>query len=168
MAERAHQVQVHTGQQQQPARYEGGLRLGSQKGGFESGSSGGPSASKILAVITLLPLGGTLLGFSGVTLAATLFGLTLATPVFLICSPVLVPASLAVAFAVFSIFTAGAFALTGLSSLSWALQGFRQATVSMHPLDDAKRRMQEMAVQMGQKTKDVGQTIETKAKEAGK
>ncbi|RVX18303.1 hypothetical protein CK203_006421 [Vitis vinifera] len=42
----------------------------------------GPSTSQVLAVITLFPVGGILLVLSGLTLAGTLIGLTVATPTF--------------------------------------------------------------------------------------
>ncbi|GFS31275.1 hypothetical protein Acr_00g0016560 [Actinidia rufa] len=57
-----------------------------------------------------------------------------------------------------------AFGLTGLTSMSWVVKQFRQGG----QLDEAKRRMGEVAVQMGQKTKEMGEAIENKAKEAGK
>ncbi|MQJ21776.1 hypothetical protein EI020_24650, partial [Escherichia coli] len=66
-------------------------------------------------------------------------------------------------------FTSGAFGLTALSSLSWVLNSFRQATGTVPELaDEAKRRMADMAGYVGQKTKDVGQEIQIKAHEAGK
>ncbi|XP_047319268.1 oleosin 18.2 kDa-like [Impatiens glandulifera] len=153
--DRPHQVQIHT----QPGR----------RGALTGMGGGGPSASKVLAVITLLPIGGSLLGLAGMTLVGTLISLAVVTPIFLICSPVLVPAAFAVALSVFAFLTSGAIGLTGISSLSWALQSVRQATGTMpNQLEETKKRVQEMAVQMGQKTKEVGQTIETKAKESGK
>lgn len=148
-----HQLQVHPQQ-----RYEGGFKAG------QWGDAGGPSKGKILAVATLLPIGGSLLGLSGLTLAASLLGLAVATPIFLLCSPVLVPAALVAGLFFAGFFTSGLFGLTGLTSLSWILKYFRQA----EPLDEAKRRMQDVAVTVGQKTKEVGEAIQQKAKEAGK
>ncbi|XP_057471284.1 oleosin H1-like [Actinidia eriantha] len=152
MADRPpHQLQVHP-----QHRYEGGFKA--QRTGA------GPPASKILAVLSLLPVGGTLLGLAGVTLAATLVGLAVAAPLFLIFSPVLVPAAGALGLAVAGFIVSGAFGLTGLTSMSWVVKQFRQGG----QLDEAKRRMEEVAVQMGQKTKEMGEAIENKAKEAGK
>ncbi|KAF7134513.1 hypothetical protein RHSIM_Rhsim08G0051300 [Rhododendron simsii] len=155
MADRPHphQLQVHPQQ-----RYEGGFKAG-QRGG-------GPSKGKILAVATLLPVGGSLLGLSGLTLAASVLGLAVATPIFLLCSPVLVPAALVSGLVLAGFFTSGLFGLTGLTSLSWVLNYFRQAGPPQ--LDEAKRRMQDTAVSVGQKTKEVGEAIQQKAKEAGK
>ncbi|GFY83118.1 hypothetical protein Acr_02g0013580 [Actinidia rufa] len=116
-------------------RYEGGFKA----------KRAGPPASKILAVLSLLPVGGTLLGLAGVTLVATLVGLAVATPLFLVFSPVLIPTAAALDLAVAGFIVSGAFGLTGLTSMSWVAKQFRQ----------------EVAVQMGQ-------AIENKAKEAGK
>lgn len=147
-----HQIQVH------PQR-----RYDDVKG------RGGPSASTILAVVTLVPLGGSLLGLAGLTLAVTLFGLAVSTPVFIIFSPILVPAILTIGLAVLAFLTSGAFGLTALSSLTWAFNYLRRATGFMpDQIDQAKRRMQDMAGYVGQKTKDLGQEIQSRSQEQGR
>ncbi|KAL2552445.1 Oleosin 5 [Forsythia ovata] len=159
MAERdrpqPHQVQVHSQQ-----RYEGGVGMKNilpQKG---------PSTSQVLAVITLLPVGGSLLALAGLTLVGSLIGLAVTTPLFIIFSPVLVPAAILVGLAVTAFLTSGAFGLTGLSSLSWVVNSLRQVTGSMpDQLEHAKRRMGDAAVHVGQKTKETGQMIQQKAQE---
>lgn len=148
----AHQVQIH------PTHGGGMKSLLPQKG---------PSTAQIIALITLLPIGGALLGLAGITLIGTLIGLALATPVFVICSPVLVPAAILLAGAVTAFLTSGAFGLTGLSSLSWVLNSFRQST-GQDPLDYAKRRVQDGTVLLGEKTKQAGETIKSKAQEGGR
>jgi len=138
-----HQVQVHglKGQQQQ-----------------------GPSTSKALAVLTMLPVGGGLLALAGITLVGTLIGLAVTTPLFILFSPVLVPAALVIGLAVTSFLASGAFGLTGSWSLSWVGRYIQEATQTMpESLDQAKRRMQDMAGYVGQKTKEVGQEIQRKA-----
>ncbi|CAK7328111.1 unnamed protein product [Dovyalis caffra] len=140
-----HQVQVHglKGQQQQ-----------------------GPSASKVLAVLTMLPVGGGFLALAGITLVGTLIGLAVTTPLFILFSPVLFPAALAIGFAVTSFLASGALGLTGFSSLSWVGRYILEATRTMpESLDQAKRHMQDMAGYVGQKTKEVGQEIQRKAHE---
>ncbi|XP_073063802.1 oleosin H1-like [Primulina eburnea] len=151
------QFQLHPQQQQQQQyRYEGGLKnILPQKG---------PSTSQIVAIVTLLPVSGTLLALAGITLAGSLIGLAFATPVFLIFSPVLVPAAILIAGAVTAFLTSGAFGLTGLSSLSWVLNSFRQAT-GKEPGEYAKRRVQEATAQVGEKTRQVGETIKAKGQE---
>uniref|UniRef100_J3LRV2 Oleosin n=1 Tax=Oryza brachyantha TaxID=4533 RepID=J3LRV2_ORYBR len=70
-----------------------------------------PSASQALTVATLFPLGGLLLVLSGLALAASVVGLAVATPVFLLFSPVLVPAALLIGLAVAGFLTSGALGL---------------------------------------------------------
>ena len=140
-----HQVQVH------------GLRDPQQQG---------PSASKVLAVLTMLPVGGGLLALAGITLVGTLIGLTVTTPLFILFSPVLVPAALLIGFAATSFLASGALGLTGFRSLSWVARYVQEATRTMpESLDQAKRRMQDMAGYVGQRTKEVGQEIQRKAHE---
>ncbi|KAL3833132.1 hypothetical protein ACJIZ3_007868 [Penstemon smallii] len=148
-----HQVQVHT-----QHKYEGGMK--------QLLPSKTPSTSQVLAVITLLPVTGTLIALAGLTLIGTLIGLTVAFPLFVIFSPVLVPAAILVAGAVTALLTSGAFGLTGLSSLSWVFNSFRQAT-GQGPMDYAKTRLQEATAQVGEKTKQTGEMIKSKAQPEG-
>ncbi|KAJ8774893.1 hypothetical protein K2173_019897 [Erythroxylum novogranatense] len=161
MADRSppHQVQVHPHH-----RFEAGF-----KGGPLPPPQRGPSASKVLAVVIMLSVGGGLLALAGITLVGTLIGLAIATPLFLLFSPILVPAALVLAFAVTSFLTSGAFGLTGLTSLSWVLNYILLARQTVpEQLDLAKKRMQDMAGFVGQKTKEVGQEIQRKAQHEGK
>ncbi|XP_059274623.1 oleosin H1-like [Lycium ferocissimum] len=159
MADRMHphQVQVHPS-----TRYEGG-------GMKTLLPHRGPSTGQILAIVALVPVGGTLLGLAGLTLLGTIIGLCVATPVFLLFSPVLVPAAITVALAVTGFLTSGAFGLTGLSSLSWIVNYFKQGRSTMEQLDYTKRRIQERVADatatVGQKTKDVGQAIQSTAQQ---
>lgn len=125
----------------------------------------GPPTSKILAVVTLLPLAGFLLLVSALTLAATLLGLAVSTPLFVICSPVLVPAALVIGLAVTGFLASGAFGITGLSSLSWIVNYLRRTRLP-EQLEHAKRRAQETAGHMGQKSREMGQTVTGKTQEA--
>lgn len=145
-----HQLQVH------PQHQYGGAK------GYQQQQ--GPSTGKVLAVLTLLPVGGTLLALAGLTLMGTVIGLVVSTPVFLLFSPVLVPAALTIGLAVTGFLTSGAFGVTGLSSLSWVFNYFRRTSVP-DQLDYAKRRVQDAAAYAGQKTKDMGQDIQSKAQE---
>ncbi|KAH7865781.1 hypothetical protein Vadar_011114 [Vaccinium darrowii] len=128
-----------------------------------------PSKSQILAVVTLLPTGGFLLLLSCITLAATLIGLALTTPLFVICSPVLVPAALTIALAVSGVLTSGAFGLTALSSFSWVLNYFRRSAGGLpEPLEQAKRRVQDTTGQVGQKAREVGQRAQEGGRSPGR
>ncbi|PIA29321.1 hypothetical protein AQUCO_06100083v1 [Aquilegia coerulea] len=129
----------------------------------------GPTASQVIAVITLFPLGGLLLTLAGLTLAGTVVGLAVTTPLFILFSPVLVPAALTIGLAVTGFLTSGAFGLTGMSSLAYILNYVRQISgkiahqlgekVQQMPdqMEGAKRRMQDTAGYVGQRTKEVGQ-----------
>ncbi|KAH6774406.1 Oleosin family protein [Perilla frutescens var. hirtella] len=143
--------------QQPPHRYDAVSSLRPQSG---------PSTAQILALITLLPISGALLGLAGLTLVGSLIGLAVATPLFVIFSPVLVPAAILLGGAVVAFLASGAFGLTGLSSISWVFNSFRQAT-GQEPLEYARQRVQEGTVYVGEKTKQVGETIKSKAQEGG-
>ncbi|GFZ17433.1 oleosin3 [Actinidia rufa] len=110
----------------------------------------GPTKSQVVAVVTLLPVGGFLLLLAGVTLTGTLIGLALATPIFLLFSPILVPAGLTLALATAGFLTSGAFGITALSAFSWMVNYLRQGRMP-EQMEVAKRRVQETAAQMGQK-----------------
>ncbi|RDX62719.1 hypothetical protein CR513_58915, partial [Mucuna pruriens] len=196
-----HQVQVHTTTDRYetgvvpPPRYEGGVIPPRYEGGviaprhesgviqprYEGGiksslypAERGPSTSQVLAVLAGLPIGGILLLLAGLTLAGTLTGLAIATPLFILCSPVLVPATIIIGLSVAGILTSGAFGLTALSSFSWILNYIRetQGTVP-EQLETAKLRLADAAgyvgqktKEVGQKTKEVGQDIQSKAQDA--
>nr|XP_043633563.1 oleosin Ara h 10.0102-like [Erigeron canadensis] len=164
--QQSHQVQVHTIGSQPHGRFD---IHGGDKSRFDYQQGGqGPSKSKILAVVALLPIGGALLGLAGITLAGTMIGVAIATPLFILFSPVLVPAILAIGLAVAGFLTSGTFGLTGLSSLSYLVNYLRQLTGSVpEEVDAAKRRLQDLVEYTGQKTKDVGQTIQDKAHDIG-
>ncbi|KAK7373375.1 hypothetical protein VNO80_06781 [Phaseolus coccineus] len=173
-----HHVQVHTTTQ----RYEAGVVPGPryeravfppqfyEPGGKTSSyvAERVPSASQILAVVVGLPIGGLLLLLGGITLAGTLTGLAVATPVFILFSPILVPATVVIGLAVAGFLTAGAFELTAMSSFSWILNYIResQGTVPVNLAAAAKHQLADAAEYVGQKTKEVGQDIQNKAQDA--
>lgn len=78
-----------------------------------------PLSRQLVKAATAATAGGSLLVLSGLTLAATVVALTIATPLLVIFSPVLVPAAVT-AFLVASGFLAsGGFGVAALSVLSW-------------------------------------------------
>ncbi|GJV08953.1 oleosin 18.2 kDa [Tanacetum coccineum] len=161
-----HQVQVHT--IGQPHRFDQHTGDRSHFGHQQYGTTNGPSKSKVLAVMALLPVGGALLGLAGITLVGTMIGLAVATPLFIIFSPILVPAILAIGLAVAGFLTSGTFGLTGLSSLSFLVNSLRQVTGTVpEQVEAAKRRLADVVEYTGQKTKDVGQTIQDKSHDIG-
>ncbi|XP_039064873.1 oleosin 18.2 kDa-like [Hibiscus syriacus] len=143
MAEIRDRNQPHQVHVRPQYRYDNPAGVG-YGGGGKNYHSGGPSATQILAVLTLLPVGGSLLALSGLTLAGTVIGLLVATPVFLLFSPILVPAVIAISMAVTGFLSSGAFGLTGLSSLNYVLNRLRYATgTEQMDLEEARKRMQE-------------------------
>lgn len=138
-------------------RFQGG-------GGFFS--ERGLSTPQLIAVLTGVPVGGTLLALAGLTLFGTMVGMAIAVPLFVLFSPVLVPAAMVIGLAVAGFLTSGACALTALSSFSWVMNYIRQTQGTVpEQLDSAKRRVADMAGMVGQKTKEVGQDIQNKAHE---
>lgn len=176
-----HQIQVHT----TTHRYETGV---TPQQCYEGGggvtlypAEKSPSASQVVAVIAGLPVGGTLLALAGLTLVGTLTGLAVTTPLFILFSPVLVPATIVIGLAVTGFLTSGACGLTALSSFSWVMNYIRQTQGTVpEQLESAKHRMADVAgyvgdvagyvgqktKEVGQKTKEVGQDIQTKAQDA--
>lgn len=117
-----------------------------------------PSTSQVVAVVTLFPVGGILLCLAGLTLSGTLIGLTVAVPLFVIFSPILVPAVLAIALAVTGFITSGAFGITALSSISWIINYFRRMKGSWaEQLDQVGRHVQDTAAHVGQRAREGGQ-----------
>ncbi|KAI3777622.1 hypothetical protein L1987_47422 [Smallanthus sonchifolius] len=111
------------------------------------------STSKVLAVLTLFPIGGVCFLLSGLILTGTLIGLTIATPLFFIFSPILVPAMLIIVLAVIGFLTWGAFGITAFSSLVYMVHHFRRTSGGgsvQDQLNYAKRKAQDI----GQRTRE--------------
>jgi len=169
-----HQIQVHTTTKRYdtitpPLHYEGGGGVTTHYSDNKS-----PSTSQVLAVITGLPVGGILLALAGLSLLGTLTGLAVTTPLFILFSPVIVPATIVIGLAVAGFLTSGAFGLTALSSFSWVMNYIRQTQGTVpEQLELAKRGMADVVgyvgqktKEAGQKTKEVGQDIQSKAQDA--
>ncbi|KAK4282350.1 hypothetical protein QN277_013737 [Acacia crassicarpa] len=173
MSDRSTQIHVHPTTARYDTgvttRYEGGLNPQYRYDGGVKGSlfpEKGLSTSQIIAILAGVPIGGTLLMLAGFTLMGTLLGLAVTVPLFVLFSPILVPATMVIGLAVAGFLTSGACALTALSSFSWVMNYIRQMQeTTPELLDSAKRRMADMAGQVGQKTKEAGQEIQTKAQE---
>ncbi|CAM8902036.1 unnamed protein product [Rhodiola kirilowii] len=159
-----HQLQVHT---QHHPHYTDQSRFGQHGIMHHQGDQGqvtSLSTTKILTLMSLIPVSGTLLTLAGLVFAGTMTGLAITFPIFVLFSPVLVPATLAIGLAVTGILTSGAFGLTAISSLSWVLSYLRGTVPGQ--IHQAKRGMQDMTEYVGVKTKEVGETIQSKAQEA--
>ncbi|KAK9060984.1 hypothetical protein SSX86_018164 [Deinandra increscens subsp. villosa] len=78
-----------------------------------------PMAHRVVKAATAVTAGGSLLVLSGLTLTATVIGLTLATPILVIFSPVLVPAVIALFVLASGFLSAGGFGVAAATVLSW-------------------------------------------------
>ncbi|KAK1423264.1 hypothetical protein QVD17_18561 [Tagetes erecta] len=127
-----------------------------------------PSTTKTLPIITLLPVAGTLLALAGLTFIGTIIALALTTPLFIIFSPVLIPALLTITLAVTGFLASGTFGLTGLSSLSYLFKMVRNSAPSVpEQLEYVKETIQDVGEYAGQKTMDLGEMIQHTAHEIG-
>ncbi|XP_030473101.2 oleosin H2-like [Syzygium oleosum] len=77
-------------------------------------STRGPSTGQVLKVVMLVLLGGVLLLLAGLTLAGTLIGLAVMAPLFVLFSPVLIPAALTIGLVATGFLMSAAFVLTAL------------------------------------------------------
>ncbi|XP_057778530.1 oleosin L-like [Salvia miltiorrhiza] len=78
-----------------------------------------PRSHQMVKAATAVTAGGSLLVLSGLTLASTVIALTIATPLLVIFSPVLVPATLALFVLAGGFLASGGFGVAALSVLSW-------------------------------------------------
>ncbi|XWS60141.1 hypothetical protein CRYUN_Cryun07bG0009100 [Craigia yunnanensis] len=78
-----------------------------------------PRYQQMLKAATAVTAGGSLLVLSGLTLAGTVIALTIATPLFVIFSPVLVPAVIAAALLATGFVASGGFGVAAITVLSW-------------------------------------------------
>jgi Oleosin len=78
-----------------------------------------PMLTSVLKALTAATAGGSMLVLSGLTLAGTVIALTVATPLLVIFSPVLMPAAIAVALLAAGFVTSGGLGVAALSVFSW-------------------------------------------------
>ncbi|XP_054820248.1 oleosin Cor a 15-like [Prosopis cineraria] len=129
-------------------------------------ASESPSASQVLALAALLPLGAFLLLLAALTLAATVLGIAVSAPLFVIFSPVLLPAALLLGLAVAGLLTSGAFGVTALSSFTWLANYVRRSRLP-EQLEYAKHRARETISQAAQSAKEAGEAVLSKVQESG-
>ncbi|CAN8233170.1 unnamed protein product [Cochlearia groenlandica] len=146
----------------------GGMSFGGgYGGGYKSMmSESGPSSTQVLSLLVGVPVVGSLLAIAGLLLAGSVIGLLISIPLFLLFSPVIVPAAITIGLAVTGFLASGMFGLTGLSSISWVmnyLRGTRQSVPEQ--LEYAKRRMADAVGYAGQKGKEMGQHVQNRAHE---
>jgi len=164
---RHHHDDDHQHQQQQQLQQRGQEAVDSFKSFLHEKA---PSTSQIIAVVTLFPVGAFLLFLAGLALTGSVVGLAVTAPLFVIFSPVIIPAALTIGLAVTGFLASGAFGITGLSAFSWIVNYFRGYRAGGGPgigmgMEQVTQRAHEMARDAGQKTKEAGQEVSGKARE---
>ncbi|XP_031502196.1 oleosin L-like [Nymphaea colorata] len=85
---------------------------------------------QVVKVVTAVTIGGSLTVLSGLSLGGTVVALTVATPLLILFSPVLVPAAIAAILLVLGFLSSGGFAAAAVSVFAWA---YRYATGKRPP-----------------------------------
>lgn len=112
---------------------------------------------QVIKTATAITLGASLVVLSGLTLAATVIGLIVATPVLVISSPVLVPALVTLSLIFSGFLTSGGLGATATFVLYWM---YRYATgkhpVGSHQLDVGRDRIAGAAIGARDKAEQLG------------
>ncbi|KAK9120923.1 hypothetical protein Syun_018540 [Stephania yunnanensis] len=104
---------------------------------------------QIVKAATAVTAGGSCLVLSGLTLVGTVIALALATPLLVICSPVLVPAAITVFLLISGFLASGGFGVAAISLLSWMYKYVTgKRPVGADKLDQAR-------MQLASKARDV-------------
>ncbi|KAL4574913.1 hypothetical protein LXL04_021753 [Taraxacum kok-saghyz] len=124
--------------------HSGGMFGGGMYGGQQQHQQDytSPRAHQAVKAATAATAGGSLLVLSGLTLAGTVIALTIATPLLVIFSPVLVPAAITVFLLATGFLTSGGFGVAAVTVLSWI---YKYATGGHPPgadsLDQARDKL---------------------------
>ncbi|CAI9091972.1 OLC1v1027096C1 [Oldenlandia corymbosa var. corymbosa] len=128
-----------------------------QQMGMKGPTQQQPRSHQMVKAATAATAGGSLLILSGLTLAGTVIALTLATPLLVIFSPVLVPAAITVFLLGSGFLASGGFGVAALSVLSWI---YRYVTgrhpPGAHQLDYARQKLAHTAREMKDKAEQFG------------
>ncbi|KAI4363626.1 hypothetical protein MLD38_019819 [Melastoma candidum] len=116
-----------------------------------------PLSHQVIKAATAVTAGGSLLILSALTLVGTVIALTIATPLLLIFSPVLVPAVIAAGLLVTGFLTSGGLGVAAVTVLSWIYRymtgkhppGADQLDQAGHTLASKTREMRDRAEQFG-------------------
>lgn len=128
-----------------------------------------PRSHQVVKAATAVTAGGSLLVLSGLTLAGTVIALTVATPLLVIFSPVLVPAVITVALLTMGFLASGGFGVAAVTVLSWIYRyvtgkhppGADQIDHARMKLASKAREMKDRAEQFGQQHLSTGQQHQT-------
>ncbi|KAL9411933.1 hypothetical protein AB3S75_045521 [Citrus x aurantiifolia] len=121
-----------------------------------------PRSHQVVKAATAVTAGGSLLVLSGLTMAGTVIALTIATPLLVICSPVLVPAVITVSLLIMGFLASGGFGVAAISVLSWI---YRYVTGGHPPgadqLEQARMKLAGKAREMRDRAEQFGQQQST-------
>lgn len=111
-----------------------------------------PVSHQVVKAATAVTAGGSLLLLSGLIVAATVIALTLATPLLVIFSPILVPAVITIFLLCSGFLASGGFGVAAVSVMTWM---YRYVTGKQPPgadqLDQAKSKLATKAREMKDK-----------------
>ncbi|KAH8513128.1 hypothetical protein H0E87_006428 [Populus deltoides] len=116
-----------------------------------------PRSHQVVKATTAVTTGGSLLVASSLTFTATVILLTVATPLLVIFSPVIVPAVITVYLLLMGFLASGGFGVTGIAVMSWI---YRYVT-GRHPpgaeqLDQAGMKLAGKAREMKERGEQFG------------
>ncbi|KAL9406711.1 hypothetical protein Peur_003683 [Populus x canadensis] len=119
-----------------------------------------PRSQQIVKATTAVTAGGSLLVLSGLTLAATVILLTIATPLLVIFSPVIVPAVMTVSLLLMGFLASGGFGVAGITAMSW-IYGY---VTGRHPpgsdqLEQARMKLAVKAREMKDRAEQFGHQV---------
>ncbi|KAJ6962075.1 hypothetical protein NC652_000897 [Populus alba x Populus x berolinensis] len=119
-----------------------------------------PTSQQIVKATTAVTAGGSLLVLSGLTLTATVILLTIATPLLVIFSPVIVPAVMTVSLLLMGFLASGGFGVAGITAMSW-IYGY---VTGRHPpgadqLEQARIKLAGKAREMKDRAEQFGHQV---------
>ncbi|KFK26734.1 oleosin 1 [Arabis alpina] len=104
-----------------------------------------PKARQMVKAATAVTAGGSLLVLSGLTLAGTVIALTVATPLLVIFSPVLVPAVITVVLIITGFLASGGFGIAAITAFSWLYR---------HLTGSGSERLENARMKLGSRSQD--------------
>ncbi|PSS34383.1 Oleosin like [Actinidia chinensis var. chinensis] len=116
---------------------------------FQQKQQGQPRSHQVVKAATAVTAGGSLLVLSGLTLAGTVIALALATPLLVIFSPVLVPASIAVCLLLTGFAASCGFGVAAVTVFSWM---YRYLTGKQPP---GSKQLDQARMKLGMKAREM-------------
>lgn len=112
----------------------------------------------MVKAVTAVTAGGSLIVLSGLLLSGTVIALTIATPLFVLFSPVLVPALITLSLLITGFLASGGFGVAAVTVLSW-IYGYvtGKQPPGAEQLDQARQRLAGKAREMRDKAEQYGQ-----------